>query len=193
MPADIRERARDAVRNELSLTLCDIFAAHGFHEVTVEEAARRAGISRATFFRYFTSKEDAVIAASIATIPPVESAIAVTEPRTDETPWRYTLRIIRRLVSSLDDAPPVTRRRVELVNTTPALHATITSRRAAQETELAEALARRLGEEVPVEPVAAAGIALMHLTWNRWGSRGGSSPSDLLDEIESELRECGAL
>jgi AcrR family transcriptional regulator len=54
---------RDAVRARLAESVYDYFLAHGFAESTVEDAAKAAGISRATFFRYFPAKEDAVVVA----------------------------------------------------------------------------------------------------------------------------------
>jgi AcrR family transcriptional regulator len=51
--AEKHERQRTAVE----ATALELFVAHGFDAVTVDEIAQAAGLSRATVFRYFGSKE----------------------------------------------------------------------------------------------------------------------------------------
>ncbi|PWQ87057.1 TetR family transcriptional regulator, partial [Enterococcus faecium] len=45
-----------------------MLADHGYAETTVEQLAQAAGISRATFFRKYGSKEDMVFADHAATL-----------------------------------------------------------------------------------------------------------------------------
>src|ERR1700761_1012977 len=60
---DLRTRARENLRAEVAEAAFNVFAARGFDNVTATEVAAAAGISRASFFRYFDSKEDAVFVA----------------------------------------------------------------------------------------------------------------------------------
>ena len=60
-PIPVRERARRAMRAELAMLAQDLFAAKGYEQTTVEDLVAAAGISKRTFFRYFTSKEDLVL------------------------------------------------------------------------------------------------------------------------------------
>src|ERR1700737_2370781 len=57
---DIGERKRRAVRGELSEVALRLLTDRGFDSVTIDEIAAAAGVSRRTFFRYFSSKEDVV-------------------------------------------------------------------------------------------------------------------------------------
>jgi AcrR family transcriptional regulator len=57
----LRDITRGAVRARLSEIAVDLFAEHGFDDVTVEQIADEAGISARSFHRYFRSKEDAVV------------------------------------------------------------------------------------------------------------------------------------
>src|ERR1700680_4090922 len=62
MTVDIAERKRRAVRGELSEVALGLLTDRTFESLTIDEIAAAAGVSRRTFFRYFTSKEDGVFA-----------------------------------------------------------------------------------------------------------------------------------
>jgi TetR/AcrR family transcriptional regulator, regulator of mycofactocin system len=49
-------RRRSTTWDHLSNVAIDLFAAHGFDEVSVDDVAQAAGISRRTLFRYYPSK-----------------------------------------------------------------------------------------------------------------------------------------
>ncbi|GLY32201.1 TetR family transcriptional regulator [Kineosporia sp. NBRC 101731] len=61
-PAEsLRERRRRQTTDEISAVALRLFDARGFSETTVDDIASEAGVSRATFFRYFRSKEEAAL------------------------------------------------------------------------------------------------------------------------------------
>lgn len=57
----LRDRTRRAVRNELLDIGQELFAEEGYEQVTVDEIAAAAGMSRRSFFRYFSSKDSLVL------------------------------------------------------------------------------------------------------------------------------------
>ena len=57
----LREIGRDAVRARITEIALDLFAEHGFAQVTVDQIAAAAGMSGRTFHRYFPAKEDVVV------------------------------------------------------------------------------------------------------------------------------------
>ncbi|EME54288.1 TetR family transcriptional regulator [Rhodococcus ruber BKS 20-38] len=56
----LRERRRLETRREITLAALELFERQGAAATTVDEIARRAGVSPSTFFRYFATKEESV-------------------------------------------------------------------------------------------------------------------------------------
>jgi AcrR family transcriptional regulator len=54
----LQGRKQQVVRDAIFDAAIETFALNGFDGTTVEDVARAAGVSRATFFRYFSSKDD---------------------------------------------------------------------------------------------------------------------------------------
>lgn len=54
----LQVKKQNLVRQEIWAAAVDLFQQHNFDEVTIDQIAESAGISRRTFFRYFSSKED---------------------------------------------------------------------------------------------------------------------------------------
>jgi AcrR family transcriptional regulator len=54
----LRSRKQQFVRDAIFDAAIELFAAKGFEETTVDDVAQAASVSRASFFRYFSSKDD---------------------------------------------------------------------------------------------------------------------------------------
>ena len=55
---NLQSKKQDLVRHEIWIAAIDLFYVDGFDAVTVDQISERAGVSRRTFFRYFSSKDD---------------------------------------------------------------------------------------------------------------------------------------
>src|SRR6266705_2863077 len=82
----LRDRARDAIRDEVLTRAWLLFAEQGFAATTIEQVAEAAGMSRRTFFRYFSGKDELVAARLLASGDQLAAALAA-RPRS-EPAWQ---------------------------------------------------------------------------------------------------------
>jgi AcrR family transcriptional regulator len=85
----LRERKRQQTRDRLTKVAMELFLARGFEATTLDDIAAAAEISRRSFFHYFASKEDVVLAwqdgstdaliTAIAERPAAESMLTAAE------------------------------------------------------------------------------------------------------------------
>jgi AcrR family transcriptional regulator len=57
----VRARKKRETREQLAFAAVELFAERGPRQIRVEHICERAGVGRATFFRYFDSKESAFV------------------------------------------------------------------------------------------------------------------------------------
>lgn len=62
MTEPLTDRRRRLVRDDIGRAAVNLFAEHGFDNVTVLDIAAAAGISERTFFRYFATKDEVLLA-----------------------------------------------------------------------------------------------------------------------------------
>jgi AcrR family transcriptional regulator len=189
--ADPRALARATVRAKIAQSVFTIFAERGFDETTATEAAEAAGISRASFFRHFSSKEEAVFAAQEAMGE--EIAEALGERPADEDTWTGLRRAFDAAVRNYEREPRETLKRVRLARGTPALRAHDLERQQQWRQMISDVLAPRLGlqtGDVRAEAVAGAALAAFSAAVFSWAEQGEAADLiALIDESFAAVRE----
>jgi AcrR family transcriptional regulator len=88
-PVGLREQHKRRTREAIGVAAMSLFFQHGYDSVTVADVARLAGVSVATVFNYFDTKEDlffdevdplrAALVAAVRNCPPGESVLAALQ------------------------------------------------------------------------------------------------------------------
>jgi AcrR family transcriptional regulator len=182
--SDLRSRARESLRAEVAEVAFNVFAERGFDNVTATEAAAAAGISRATFFRYFESKEDAVFVAQEEM--GAQIAAALRERPVGEDAWTALRHSLDAVITYYRASPSHALARLRLIRGTPKLRSHQLDRLAEWKESLNVALAERLGlaeSDVKVEALVAAALGALNAASVRWAESDGAD--DLIELIDA--------
>lgn len=178
------ERKRQLVAAEITEAALQLCAVKGFDTTTVDEIVVAAGVSRRTFFRYFSSKEDVAIQLMASLGADMRDELRARPA--DEPPATALRHAVRRAIDHCVDEPLKSLRVVQLILRTPVLHARMLERQAQWRELLTAELAARLGRDPATDlfPEMAAGMALaaFEAAMRRWSvSDGVTDPHDLTD------------
>ena len=182
MGSVVRDRVREKMKVELAEQAYAVFAERGVENVTVQQAAQAAGISRATFFRYFSSKEDAVVTA----LRSMTGHFADMARSMTSQPGESLLELLRRsfepAVAFAEQDPVTMISRIELIRSTPALRASWQESLREQQAALAQALSPFCANQRLAETAALLGLSLYGHALDRWVGTTGSTLREILDE-----------
>jgi AcrR family transcriptional regulator len=188
---DLRSKARASARAEIAEVAFRVFAERGFDQVTATEVAAAAGISRASFFRYFESKEDAVFVAQEEMGTNVAMALAVRPA--GENAWTALRRSLDTVLQTYQRSPEEALGRLRLIRCTPNLRAHQLERLAQWKVVIGAALAGRLGldpTDIKVEALVGAALGALDAASTRWAeSDGADDLIELLDEAFAVIAE----
>ncbi|MGX7731611.1 TetR family transcriptional regulator [Rhodococcus sp. 2H158] len=193
IPHDLRTRRRLDTHQEIHRAALELFEEQGVRETTVQQISDRVGISARTFFRYFTSKEQAALPGQRRLLLVID-ALEVSGP--DPAAVLRSVEAAAEAVMSRETDPDLEehRRVARLLAKEPDLQALAAS----QEQVLTSRLRARLTEQLPhYDPatillVAETAVAVWRTSWERWGELAlegeAAEPVEVYRRCREELR-----
>lgn len=168
-PNSLLARKQQLVRSAILDAAIDLFAEKGFDQTTVEEIAQAAGVSRRSFFRYFSSKNDLMGENMVLYANALREAVAAF-PRT-YSPFEVIRDTVLQ-VARAAAATPRARKIMQIAAVSPAAREAQLSRRAEVEDCVAEAFAQRSRKRSKdnMTPRVLAGVTmlLVDVTLRSW-------------------------
>lgn len=190
----LRERNHERTRAEIAHHALALFAAHGYDDVTVEDIAASAGISRRTFFRYFDTKDDALLPGDASRLQRLEEALRARPPA--EGAFDAVRGAVLELAQDYETGSHEFLQQARLVLATPSVHARSLEHQAEWEAVIRAFVAARAGQsETSLLPqlLAAGCMAGLRAALTTWLHEDGRSDvvalaSDALDALGDGLR-----
>lgn len=175
----LRERNRARTYAEITEAALELFERQGFDATTVDQIATAAGVSPATFFRYFATKEDVLFADEDGSAAVLVTAVAQRADRRTSSVAALAEPIVAFAEAMPGPGSPHSRQLTELVMTTPSLAARSLRIRLHWERDVAVQLAAEDGMATPTllhTAVASAAVSCLTSGLRHWPN---SSPSAL--------------
>ena len=192
----LRERRKRLTAAELEAAALRLFGERGFDAVTVDDIAAEADVSRRTFFRYFASKEDVLLADHFVQLARLREAIAA---RPAGEPVLTALRnALLSMSSDFEDRKEMVILRGRIMRETPSLQARSLVHQKTWEDAMQEMVADRLGVDpiLDLRPgvVASTTLAAMRVAFQTWltaGAKGDliAMTAEALDLLDGGLQQ----
>ncbi|WP_437733563.1 acyl-CoA-like ligand-binding transcription factor [Sorangium sp. So ce1335] len=185
----LRERKKERTRAQIIETAIDLFLKNGYDQTTLDEVLGAVEISRRTFFRYFESKEDLLIAWMDQLIEVAREAVRARPP--GEPPLVALRNAVRDTLGRLfeGDLPRFVAVQ-QFVAKTPAVRARQGERLGHCAEAICEPLAARMGldpqRELAPRVLASCSVAIMQCAIEAWIARGATD--DLLELVDEGFR-----
>ncbi|WP_232027046.1 TetR family transcriptional regulator [Streptomyces lincolnensis] len=191
-PPGLRERMRATVRAEVVEVAHRLFTEQGFDKTTVDQIAAEVGLSRASLFRYFGTKEDIVLGRLEESGRQIAEALAARPD--DERPWEALRRAFDVLTRMNEAAPEQVLSYLRMLQETPSLRARHHEKQLGWQELLVPEVAARLGadpdqaEDTRPSALAAAALACLDVASQAWVACEGTVPlAVLLDRAMGAL------
>ncbi|AZU56979.1 TetR/AcrR family transcriptional regulator [Ralstonia pseudosolanacearum] len=171
----LRERKRRDTLQRIAQTGLDLFIVKGYEATTLDDIAAAAGISRRTFFHYFTSKDEILLAWQVGLADAVRGA--VLEASTDQSPLEALFGALQKLASNFDAETAIDVARV--LRSSEQLRAANHAKFMNLENAAFEALCQRWPQRAfrgRLRMVAMAGLGAFRVAIDEWTDKGGKEP-----------------
>jgi AcrR family transcriptional regulator len=171
----LRERKKERTREQLVGAALRLFTQRGYEETTIDDVVDAVEVSPRTFFRYFQSKEDVLVAWVDEFIERVRAALAARPP--DEEPFTALRHALTEAVTVYDTkrAHFITLER--FIARTPAVRAQKLEKLGRCSQVMIDVLAQRLGvdaqRDLAPRLLANCAIGILGAAVNTWIAQGG--------------------
>jgi len=191
----LRERRKRLTAAELEAAALRLFGDRGFDAVTVDDIAAEADVSRRTFFRYFASKEDVLLADHHIQLARLREAMAARPP--GEAILSALRNALLSITGDFEDRREKVILRGRIMRETPSLQARSLVHQKAWEEAMQQMVAERLGVDpvLDLRPgvVAATALAAMRVAFNNWLNAGATGDligltAEALDLLDGGLQ-----
>ena len=178
----LQSRKQQLVRNEIWSAAVELFHASGFDNVTIDQIAAHAGVSRRTFFRYFASKDD-VLASTMRNFGH-NLAASINEDRTG-TAYEAAKRAVLAILGPAAQTP-TTQRVVEIAKRSAGASGAQMQQRWIVEQQVALAFAtraRRRSPRLEDRILAALTLSATSLAVELWVEQPKRVMSEIVEEV----------
>lgn len=183
---NLRDLARNAVRQEVMRQAWRLFAAHGFEATTIDQIAAAAGMSRRTFFRYFTGKEELIVEQLVEAGERIADALAALPA--DEPVWPALRDAFAVVVEAAEAHPEQSRALRIMLRDEAAIRGSLQEWRRRWTELLSPLVVRRLpadpgsDPELRAEALAGSALACLDAAQSAWADRPEANLGRLLDD-----------
>jgi len=187
----LRERKRRETHDRLAQTGLKLFIENGFEATTLDAIAAEAGISRRTYFYYFKSKEDVLLAQAGSGFSQALRAAMLGEA-TDQTPIKAARQCLLKLASRYETQESIIVD--QLLRSTEALRARKEALFVDMERTMYEAMTELWPQQVQQESLRVAAmmaIGTLRLALDKWREEEARHPlAEYLVRYFTHLEGC---
>jgi AcrR family transcriptional regulator len=186
-PPGLRERKKDATRKALREAALRLALEHGPDNVRVDDIADAAGVSPRTYNNYFSSREQAIVAAVTADREARVAAAVAARP----AGVRLSEAVTEAIVEQYTGPGGHDRDVLSLITTRPALREAFLGAAAGIEDPLATVIAERLGDsgQQTAQVLSASVAAAVRIALRRWMQPSAVTPGTGLIVVSGSLPE----
>lgn len=171
----LRERKRRDTLQRIAQTGLKLFMEKGYEETTLDDIAAAAGISRRTFFHYFKSKDEILLAWQRGLAESIR--VAVLEAAADQSPLDALCGALLKLAAPFDTDTAIVIAR--LLRSSEHLRAANQAKFLHMEQAAFDALCRRWPQRARREGLrmmAMVGLGAFRVAVDEWTEAGGKEP-----------------
>jgi AcrR family transcriptional regulator len=192
----LRERKKARTREQLVEAALRLFTQRGYEATTIDEVVDAVEVSPRTFFRYFQSKEDVLVAWVDEFSDRVRHALAAAPP--DEDPYTALRNALTDAVAIYDTKRTHFIALERFIARTPAVRAQKLEKLGRCSQIMIDVLAQRLGvdaqRELAPRLLAHCAIGILGASVNTWIAQGGKgSLAEIVDHAFRCMRPTDAL